>query len=199
MTTYWLVGATLKNEKSNAGAIARAEMMVQEVLDASYEDEGRPIGGESQSSHSNSRRNGTIEHTHSMESIEMKDQTKMGGRGESEDAFSDIPLIEESQDSLSALSPSVSLHNKTNSSSSHSSSSSSNIKARHSIRYNIQHRLSDPGQIHDSTGAKILVVEDSTSQRKLLVNRLQQADSTWDITSSISGEDALQKLKVSMN
>lgn len=187
MTTYWLVGATEKNEKSNANAIARTEVMVQEVLDASYEDEGRPIAAESQSSHGN-----TMDHNQSMESIEMADQAK-----QNDEAFNDIPLIEESQDSLSALSPAVSLHNKTNSLSSQSSSSSTNLKARHSIRYNIQHRLSDPGQIHDSTGAKILVVEDSTSQRKLLVNRLQQADPTWDITSSISGEDALQKLKVS--
>ena len=46
-----------------------------------------------------------------------------------------------------------------------------------------------------SRGSKILVVEDSAAQRKMLTNRLNKADSTWDVSSAVSGEDALQKLK----
>jgi CheY-like chemotaxis protein len=49
--------------------------------------------------------------------------------------------------------------------------------------------------IHLSRGAKILVVEDSAAQRKMLLQRLSKADATWDITTAVSGEDALQKLK----
>eukprot|EP01038_Epipyxis_sp_PR26KG_P014946 gene14946-20105_t len=41
----------------------------------------------------------------------------------------------------------------------------------------------------------IMVVEDSISQRKMLVQKLSKADPTWDITCAVDGEDALQKLK----
>lgn len=44
-------------------------------------------------------------------------------------------------------------------------------------------------------GAKILVVEDSDPQRKMLLRRLSGADPTWDVTGAVSGEDALQKLR----
>jgi class 3 adenylate cyclase/DNA-binding NarL/FixJ family response regulator len=47
----------------------------------------------------------------------------------------------------------------------------------------------------DSTGAKILVVEDSLAQRKMLIKRLSEADASWDISAAVSGEDALAKLK----
>jgi len=46
-----------------------------------------------------------------------------------------------------------------------------------------------------SRGSKILVVEDSMAQRKMLTQRLNKADATWDVSSAVSGEDALQKLK----
>jgi CheY-like chemotaxis protein len=46
-----------------------------------------------------------------------------------------------------------------------------------------------------SEGAKILVVEDSPAQRKMLVQRLNKADASWDVSFAVSGEDALQKLK----
>jgi len=46
-------------------------------------------------------------------------------------------------------------------------------------------------------GAKILVVEDVELQRKLMVRKLKSADASWDVTTAVSGEDALQKLKVS--
>ena len=46
-----------------------------------------------------------------------------------------------------------------------------------------------------SMGAKILVVEDSAAQRKIVVQRLTKADTSWDISFAVNGEDALQKLK----
>ena len=46
-----------------------------------------------------------------------------------------------------------------------------------------------------SLGAKLLVVEDSAAQRKIVVQRLTKADPSWDISYAINGEDALQKLK----
>jgi CheY-like chemotaxis protein len=69
-----------------------------------------------------------------------------------------------------------------------------NPNALHSIRYNITHRLSG-SQVFSSSGAKILVVEDSPAQRKMLVKRLHVADPTWDVSQAVSGEDALAKLQ----
>lgn len=69
-----------------------------------------------------------------------------------------------------------------------------NPNALHSIRYNITHRLSG-SDVFSSTGAKILVVEDSPAQRKMLVKRLHVADPTWDVSQAVSGEDALAKLQ----
>jgi len=55
------------------------------------------------------------------------------------------------------------------------------------------HRFSDPKTGHyNSSGAKILVVEDSAAQRKMLLKKLQEADPSWDLSSAVSGEDALQ-------
>jgi len=48
-----------------------------------------------------------------------------------------------------------------------------------------------------STGAKILVVEDSAAQRKMMVQRLKIADPSWDVSQALNGEDALAKLKAS--
>jgi CheY-like chemotaxis protein len=49
--------------------------------------------------------------------------------------------------------------------------------------------------VFSSSGAKILVVEDSPAQRKMLVKRLHVADPTWDVSQAVSGEDALAKLQ----
>lgn len=49
--------------------------------------------------------------------------------------------------------------------------------------------------VFDSSGAKILVVEDSVAQRKMLIKRLSEADASWDVSAAVSGEDALAKLK----
>ena len=74
----------------------------------------------------------------------------------------------------------------------------SNPNALHSIRYNVINRLSD-GDVSSfsSTGAKILVVEDSSAQRKMMVQRLKVADPSWDVSQALNGEDALAKLKAS--
>ena len=68
-------------------------------------------------------------------------------------------------------------------------------QAMHSIHYNIQHGLNDPTLQVSSAGAKILVVEDSPAQRKMLVKRLEEADPSWDVKQASSGEEALAKLK----
>ena len=74
----------------------------------------------------------------------------------------------------------------------------SNPNALHSVRYNVINRLSE-GDVSSfsSTGAKILVVEDSSAQRKMMVQRLKIADPSWDVSQALNGEDALAKLKAS--
>lgn len=89
-----------------------------------------------------------------------------------------------------AASPRNSLHRNTTK----GGTQHSNPNALHSIRYNITHRLSDT-DVFSSSGAKILVVEDSPAQRKMLVKRLHVADPTWDVSQAVSGEDALAKLQ----
>ncbi len=42
-----------------------------------------------------------------------------------------------------------------------------------------------------SNGAKVLVVEDSSSQRKMLIRKLKVADPSWDISSATTGEQLL--------
>ena len=51
------------------------------------------------------------------------------------------------------------------------------------------------GENYCASYAKILVVEDSNAQRKIIIKRLTDADPTWEITGAASGEEALQKLK----
>ena len=69
-----------------------------------------------------------------------------------------------------------------------------NPHALHSIRYNITHGISGT-DVFSSTGAKILIVEDSPAQRKMLIKRLHVADPSWDVSQAVSGEDALAKLQ----
>ena len=63
---------------------------------------------------------------------------------------------------------------------------------KHNIQRGIVREIPDDLQ---AKGARILVVEDSKAQRKMLVKRLEKADSTWDVKQASSGEDALAKLK----
>ena len=46
---------------------------------------------------------------------------------------------------------------------------------------------------------KILVVEDSELQRKLLVKRLYRACPEWEVTTACSGEQALEEIKSAGN
>lgn len=71
--------------------------------------------------------------------------------------------------------------------------------SRSSVRYAVEHNMissEDENYVKDvSTGAKVLVVEDSSSQRKMLVQRLKKADESWDVSAAANGEDAVQMLK----
>lgn len=72
------------------------------------------------------------------------------------------------------------------------------LKGNGLIARNLNRFSSSGKRIHhevDISGAKILVVEDSPTQRKVLVQRLHLADRSWDVSYAVSGEDALQKLK----
>ncbi len=78
------------------------------------------------------------------------------------------------------------------------SKDSSTIKGNGLIARNLNRFSSSGKRVHhdvDFSGARILVVEDSSTQRKVLVQRLHLADRSWDVSYAISGEDALQKLK----
>lgn len=169
LTTYWLDGATEANTYANKAAIMRTELMVQEVLDASHDETSYPVSRPFSP---------TVVPTQNQE----LSSNKQG---------------EESEGKLSN-------------------------PARHSIHYNVTHRSADSFHIsntgnsthsgnsgsftaansaalsssnYNATGAKILVVEDSPAQRKMLVQRLRKADPTWDISTADNGEDALKKLK----
>ena len=74
------------------------------------------------------------------------------------------------------------------------------MKKMHSFRYNEMMRLrsGDDEASFTSTGAKILVVEYSPAQRKMMIQRLKNADESWDIYQAENGEDALSKLKASL-
>jgi CheY-like chemotaxis protein len=54
---------------------------------------------------------------------------------------------------------------------------------------------SNKNGLYDTKGAKILVVEDSVAQRKMLLRKLSDADPSWDLAFAVNGEDALTKLK----
>jgi CheY-like chemotaxis protein len=171
LTTYWLDGAAETNTNANKAAIERTELMVQEVLDASHDE----------TLHSTSPRPFSPITTGLSRNAEQSSNKQS----------------EESQGKLSN-------------------------PARHSIHYNVTHRSADslqisnggssthsgnsgsftatnsaalPSSSYNATGAKILVVEDSPAQRKMLVQRLTKADPTWDISTADNGEDALKKLK----
>eukprot|EP00599_Poterioochromonas_sp_BG-1_P010081 CAMPEP_0173152824 /NCGR_PEP_ID=MMETSP1105-20130129/12476_1 /TAXON_ID=2985 /ORGANISM="Ochromonas sp., Strain BG-1" /LENGTH=728 /DNA_ID=CAMNT_0014068605 /DNA_START=123 /DNA_END=2306 /DNA_ORIENTATION=+ len=166
MTTYWLESATDDNVASNAAAIARTEMIVQELLEASHNDRKlypslamtSPSNTPPPSPRSNNKK------SHSVATVEPY---TMPGSGASFNntlsSNSTIPLA----------SP-----------------------GRHTLQYTYQHGLSDNfGENYCAQYAKILVVEDSNAQRKIIIRRLQDADPTWEITGAASGEEALQKLK----
>lgn len=174
MTTYWLERAVEKNDKANAIAIERTENMVEELLESALQDSQAYVRDE----------------------IQEIDTT----------GVDDIPLIDDEPGDLASPTAGCSTggstqrrnssHRGTRSNSSSNSSITSQSmhgKSRPSIRFGSS---LDRNGVVDSSGAKILVVEDVELQRKLMVRKLKSADASWDIVTAVSGEDALQKLKV---
>jgi len=47
----------------------------------------------------------------------------------------------------------------------------------------------------NSNGIKVLIVEDSPSQQKILMHRIKTANPTWDVSAADDGEHAIEKLR----
>lgn len=185
MHTYWLEGATENNEHSNEIAIHKTMMMVQEVLDASWRDQNRP--NSMLSPRATATRGSSVD-----ASALIDDATGTVNRGS-------ISAHSAASEGTSGVSEVVAFGENLNTSQHSGTTRGSGIVARHSIKYNLLHRNNNgavvPEIAFDSTGAKILVVEDSLAQRKMLLQSLHKADKSWDISYAVSGEEALQKLK----
>mmetsp|Transcript_8002 Transcript_8002/g.17485 ORF Transcript_8002/g.17485 Transcript_8002/m.17485 type:complete len:823 (-) Transcript_8002:571-3039(-) len=196
MTTHWLDCAEESNVNSNELAIAKLEVMVMEILQSAEAE--------------------NAEHDELVEDYESGDDEfydrvdspmQTGGLSLKTHGGLSIKTHFDSQPSIGSKkhrgtdSPGGSELSRSSScpASPHSSSPAphSNPNALHSIRYNITNRLSEGGgdDVLSSAGAKILVVEDSPAQRKMLVKRLHVADPSWDVSQAVSGEDALAKLQ----
>ena len=258
MTTFWLDKASDTNPHANDLAIAKMEVMVHEILEATfahdedfpnkYNDDHLPefpselsssishtyIGDNSDSLRSSTaNRIGSMTYSDQLDVIVESYSTEVSGKFETETTTPVDPdtVMEDLESGLSLLhrvpstddfttkshSPRMKLtstvvnhnasrHGSFNTYRSTASARSSpehlrthsNPNALHSIRYNVINRLSD-GDVSSfsSTGAKILVVEDSSAQRKMMVQRLKVADPSWDVSQALNGEDALAKLKAS--
>eukprot|EP01038_Epipyxis_sp_PR26KG_P004969 gene4969-6952_t len=182
MSTYWLDAATPDNDNSNEVAIERLQNMVTDILAESYEE-----------SFSNDNA-----HTSSLNS--------------SFNIFSDLTNGTSNPNTSNNTTRNTSYHKNNGSGSFNQNNNSShpsgllngfslglnNSNSKYSSRINrsggIGLRDNQFG-LQSSTGAKMLVVEDSPAQRKILIHRLNKADASWDISFATSGEDALQKLK----
>ena len=252
MTTFWLDKASDANPNANDLAIAKMEVMVHEILEATFSHDDRFSDDLAESSltkspniHGETRNSpfrrssfnmgdqlGVIkevvseisENEELYERLDLEDTSMNGVAAETthiDDAI-EIPDLESGgrqtidPTDIAASYPTISPSTFTNSFSRHGSFNTafrstasarstpehlrthSNPNALHSIRYNVINRLSD-GDVSSfsSTGAKILVVEDSSAQRKMMVQRLKFADPSWDVSQALNGEDALAKLKAS--
>ena len=214
MTTYWLDKAHESNVNSNELAIAKLEVMVQEILQSNEtEDGGDPNlqdydyvsdneegGGAGAEGIANGELGPIMEGGASSDRTGGTGATTAGAGASNEDgaahrsrAHSNPPPGGGNRHK-SVSSPRSSFHRVPSKGGQGSSTQHSNPNALHSIRYNITHRISD-ANVFSSSGAKILVVEDSPAQRKMLVKRLHVADPTWDVSQAVSGEDALAKLQ----
>lgn len=173
LTTYWLDSAADINANANKAAIERTEMMVQEILDASHHDEN--LYPTSPRPNSFPLSNEVINSAQIVSS-----QT----------ANMPSPARHSVHYNFS--------HRTTDSNnSSFSTSGSQHLNSNHLGSFG---SVSSNGNnnncsMYDATGAKILVVEDSPAQRKMLVQKLKKADPTWDISTADNGEDALRKLR----
>lgn len=211
MTTYWLQGATPNNDNSNAAAIGKMQIMVgpvvrfflllltfvqiHDILNATH-DEINHIP-------TNNKDDGFFSPASSQRRQSVAGQSPSPTRhtGGLHVNTASVPGTPEVM-----LSP-MNNHNNNNSSSNHGSghtpAGSSEARGGAGGRYAVdQHTMIGGGSSEDehyvkdvSSGAKVLVVEDSTSQRKMLVQRLKKADESWDVSAAANGEDAVQMLK----
>jgi hypothetical protein len=214
MNTFWLDKAHEKNMNSNDAAIARTEVIVQELLETSHNDQklypslSAPITSP----------------TNSPPSSPLPNRKK--NFEEKEKSFHRSSLLNSSTATtteLFALDPSVqqALNNDMNGGGGgngiqRSSTTTINFSSppsllplsspsgpptgnggRHTLQYNFQQLLAESGgtgvgQItsgrYCAEYAKILVVEDSAAQRKIIIRRLNDADKTWEITGAASGK-----------
>lgn len=172
MSTYWLESAMPDNENSNERAIARLQLNVTEILEASNE-----------------------------ESDILNEPMSPGRLGDLSDLDGAISPSTTTSASFFENSGDIGIERTGNRGSLSSISSfgrgsaGSLAQMRHNRRYSSRGKGVNESVDSISAGAKILVVEDSVAQRKVLMRNLQKADSTWDISAATSGEDALQKLK----
>jgi CheY-like chemotaxis protein len=168
MTTYWLDRATEENTASNSAAIARTELVVQELLEASHGDK-------------------KLYPSLNPASPALSPNSSPSPKQRKSSSLTDTPLYS-----------SMDLTVPSNNSSSHNMPVQPS-PARHTLQYTLQHglggSLESVTEKYSAEYAKILVVEDSNAQRKIIIRRLQEADPTWEITGAASGEEALQKLK----
>jgi CheY-like chemotaxis protein len=203
MTTHWLDCATESNVNSNELAIAKLEVMVQEILqsaEAENAEHDELVDYESGEDHDR------VE-THLLNGMtQLKIPTDPLDDESSSNSRSDRSGGSpggsagggSSRNRLSNRgSPKHASSGSRNSMYRASSVAHANPNALHSIRYNITNRLAESqhDDVLSSAGAKILVVEDSPAQRKMLVKRLHVADPSWDVSQAVSGEDALVKLQ----
>lgn len=179
MKTYWLLEANNSNERANEEAIVRTVATANEVLASSSYNKDK----------------------------EFCDTTEIVSEFDDEAT----PLIPQSgtaddfgtglfSNSNAEIAPSSSLEdfsvyseNQESSIQSGSISKPSSGSMRGSISTRIG--IDEYGKII-SNKAKILVVEDSPPQRKMLIKRLRKANPSWEIYSAENGEEALQKIKL---
>mmetsp|Transcript_8001 Transcript_8001/g.17480 ORF Transcript_8001/g.17480 Transcript_8001/m.17480 type:complete len:833 (-) Transcript_8001:571-3069(-) len=206
MTTHWLDCAEESNVNSNELAIAKLEVMVMEILQSAEAENAEHDEPDVEDYESGD------DERHDHVDLHMRDSSPLkinrtgsnveplegdSDSGSKSDRGTDSPGGSGRRRSSSSPKNTNSFNNSRSSMYKASPAPHSNPNALHSIRYNITNRLSEGGgdDVLSSAGAKILVVEDSPAQRKMLVKRLHVADPSWDVSQAVSGEDALAKLQ----
>eukprot|EP01036_Dinobryon_divergens_P029515 gene29515-38622_t len=165
MTTYWLDAAADDNDLSNLHAISKVELCVENMLSRT------PRDGETDSL--------TADYSKHRRSVGTPISSDRNG------VTMMSPSRRESSIRISGGRRSF-IQKRNSTDMSVLSESSFNLAAVHAV---------SNFEMSSSRGMKILVVEDSDAQRKMLLRRLSDSDPTWDVSGAVSGEDALQKLK----
>jgi guanylate cyclase 2F len=206
MNTFWLDKAHEKNMNSNDAAIVRTEVIVQELLETSHNEQKiypslAPITSPTNSPPSsplpNRKRNADDKEKSSFHRSSLSSSA-----GTTTELFTLDPSVQQAFNSggngiqrsstttLNLTSPSsmISL------SSPNAPGTGNGGGGRHTLQYNFQQMIAESGGVNQITSgrycaeyAKILVVEDSAAQRKIIIRRLNDADKTWEITGAASG------------